>query len=51
MIKTFANQGNFSNKKGIYPPGYQERRRQRLLEKYGVEIKPVSADPNGAPLP
>lgn len=34
--------------KGIYPPGYQERRRQRLLEKYGVEVKPVSADPNVA---
>ncbi|KAK3400558.1 NADH:ubiquinone reductase [Sordaria brevicollis] len=32
--------------RGIYPPGYQERRRQRLFEKYGVEIKPVSADPN-----
>ncbi|KAK3487141.1 NADH:ubiquinone reductase [Neurospora crassa] len=34
--------------RGIYPPGYQERRRQRLLEKYGVEVKPVSADPNVA---
>ncbi|KAJ4417968.1 hypothetical protein N0V85_001616 [Neurospora sp. IMI 360204] len=34
--------------RGIYPPGYQERRRQRLLEKYGIEVKPVSADPNVA---
>ncbi|CCC05375.1 unnamed protein product [Sordaria macrospora k-hell] len=34
--------------RGIYPPGYQERRRARLLEKYGVEVKPVSADPNVA---
>ncbi|KAI0404109.1 hypothetical protein F4802DRAFT_607708 [Xylaria palmicola] len=28
--------------RGIKPPGYEERRRQRLREKYGVEIKPVS---------
>ena len=24
---------------GIYAPGYEERRRQRLLEKYGVDVK------------
>ncbi|GAW13594.1 hypothetical protein ANO14919_029810 [Xylariales sp. No.14919] len=29
--------------RGIEPPGYEERRRERLKEKYGVEIKPVSA--------
>ncbi|KAI2634591.1 hypothetical protein GGS21DRAFT_539395 [Xylaria nigripes] len=29
--------------RGIKPPGYEERRRQRLKEKYGVEINPVSA--------
>jgi len=23
---------------GIYAPGYEERRRQRLLEKYGVDV-------------
>jgi hypothetical protein len=28
---------------GIYPPGYEERRRQRLKEKYGVDINPVKA--------
>ncbi|KAI0965560.1 hypothetical protein F4678DRAFT_476556 [Xylaria arbuscula] len=28
--------------RGIQPPGYEERRRDRLKEKYGVEIKPVS---------
>ncbi|KAI8953304.1 hypothetical protein F4801DRAFT_576757 [Xylaria longipes] len=28
--------------RGIEPPGYEERRRERLKEKYGVEIKPVS---------
>ncbi|TRX95939.1 hypothetical protein FHL15_003081 [Xylaria flabelliformis] len=28
---------------GIQPPGYEERRRERLNQKYGVEIKPVSA--------
>ncbi|KAI0832206.1 hypothetical protein F5Y06DRAFT_190383 [Hypoxylon sp. FL0890] len=33
-----------SNLAGINPPGYEERRRQRLKEKYGVEIKPVSAN-------
>ncbi len=30
----------------IHPPGYEERRRQRIKEKYGIEIKTVSADPN-----
>ncbi|KAF2033265.1 hypothetical protein EK21DRAFT_98282 [Setomelanomma holmii] len=25
--------------RGIYAPGYEERRRQRLLEKYGVDVK------------
>ncbi|KAI1292432.1 hypothetical protein F5Y03DRAFT_21857 [Xylaria venustula] len=28
--------------RGIQPPGYEERRRERLKEKYGIEIKPVS---------
>ncbi|KAI1319961.1 hypothetical protein F5Y16DRAFT_405790 [Xylariaceae sp. FL0255] len=28
--------------RGIYPPGYEERRRERLKEKYGVDINPVS---------
>lgn len=27
---------------GLKPPGYEERRRQRLKEKYGVDINPVS---------
>jgi hypothetical protein len=30
----------------IHPPGYEDRRRERLKEKYGIEINPVSADPN-----
>ncbi|XXH01405.1 p48 polypeptide of DNA primase [Hypoxylon texense] len=30
--------------RGIEPPGYEERRRERLKEKYGYEIKPVSAN-------
>ncbi|KAF3067373.1 NADH-ubiquinone oxidoreductase 21.3 kDa subunit [Daldinia childiae] len=30
--------------RGINPPGYEERRRQRLKEKYGVDINPVSAN-------
>ncbi|CAN9088220.1 hypothetical protein AA0113_g2223 [Alternaria arborescens] len=25
--------------RGIYGPGYEERRRQRLLEKYGIDVK------------
>jgi hypothetical protein len=25
---------------GIYAPGYEERRRERLLEKYGVDVGP-----------
>ncbi|KAK3385051.1 hypothetical protein B0H63DRAFT_178002 [Podospora didyma] len=32
--------------RSIRPPGYEERRRQRLKETYGIEISPVSADPN-----
>ncbi|KAK1766450.1 Tim17/Tim22/Tim23/Pmp24 family-domain-containing protein [Phialemonium atrogriseum] len=32
--------------RSIYPPGYEERRRERLKEKYGVDINPVSVDPN-----
>ncbi|KAI3325717.1 hypothetical protein HD806DRAFT_454865 [Xylariaceae sp. AK1471] len=28
--------------RGIEPPGYEERRRQRLKEKYGVDINPIS---------
>lgn len=23
---------------GIYAPGYEERRRQRLLERYGIDV-------------
>ncbi|KAI1385744.1 uncharacterized protein F4822DRAFT_414053 [Hypoxylon trugodes] len=34
---------NIGEGRGIHPPGYEERRRERLKEKYGVEIKPVSA--------
>ncbi|KAH9906063.1 hypothetical protein F4778DRAFT_779445 [Xylariomycetidae sp. FL2044] len=30
--------------RGIEPPGYEERRRLRLKEKYGVDINPVSAN-------
>jgi hypothetical protein len=26
-------------KLGIYGPGYEERRRQRLLDKYGIDVK------------
>ncbi|KKA26159.1 hypothetical protein TD95_003601 [Thielaviopsis punctulata] len=29
--------------RGIRPPGYEERRRQRLKEKYGFDINPVKA--------
>ncbi|KAK4098715.1 hypothetical protein N658DRAFT_431360 [Parathielavia hyrcaniae] len=34
--------------RGIRPPGYEERRRERLKEKYGVDINPVCADPDAA---
>ncbi|KAL2163518.1 hypothetical protein VTH06DRAFT_5576 [Thermothelomyces fergusii] len=34
--------------RGIRPPGYEERRRQRIKEKYGIEIQTVSADPDAA---
>ncbi|KAK1753060.1 hypothetical protein QBC47DRAFT_305114 [Echria macrotheca] len=34
--------------RSIRPPGYEERRRARLKERYGIEVHPVSADPNEA---
>lgn len=34
--------------RGIQPPGYEERRRQRLQEKYGLEINPVNATVEGS---
>ncbi|KAK4250051.1 hypothetical protein C7999DRAFT_38974 [Corynascus novoguineensis] len=34
--------------RGIKPPGYEERRRERLKEKYGIDINTVSADPGAA---
>ncbi|KAL1843592.1 hypothetical protein VTJ49DRAFT_875 [Mycothermus thermophilus] len=34
--------------RGIKPPGYEERRRQRIKEKYGIDINPVCADPDAA---
>ncbi|KAK0611487.1 hypothetical protein B0T14DRAFT_500576 [Immersiella caudata] len=34
--------------RSIRPPGYEERRRQRLKETYGIDINPVSADPSAA---
>lgn len=42
-VKSKRDQLTFS---AIYPPGYEERRRERLKEKYGVDINPVSVDPN-----
>jgi hypothetical protein len=33
---------------GIRPPGYEERRRERIKEKYGIDINPVCADPDAA---
>lgn len=32
--------------RSIRPPGYEERRRERLKEKYGIHINPISADPD-----
>ncbi|OIW26513.1 hypothetical protein CONLIGDRAFT_475820 [Coniochaeta ligniaria NRRL 30616] len=32
--------------RSIRPPGYEERRRERLRERYGFEVNPVSADPD-----
>ncbi|TFB06697.1 hypothetical protein CCMA1212_000336 [Trichoderma ghanense] len=34
--------------RGIRPPGYEERRRQRVKEKYGFEVNPVSATVEGS---
>lgn len=33
---------------GIKPPGYEDRRRERIQEKYGFEINPVSATVEGS---
>ena len=32
---------------GIYPPGYEERRRARIKEKYGIDVNPVKATVDG----
>ncbi|KAI0128006.1 hypothetical protein BJ170DRAFT_595846 [Xylariales sp. AK1849] len=40
LTETIADLGEG---RGIEPPGYEERRRERLKAKYGVEINPVSA--------
>ncbi|KAF1362435.1 hypothetical protein EJ07DRAFT_106916 [Lizonia empirigonia] len=29
--------------RGIYAPGYEERRRQRLMDKYGIDVKAAQA--------
>ncbi|KYK54782.1 Mitochondrial import inner membrane translocase subunit Tim17 family protein [Drechmeria coniospora] len=34
--------------RGIRPPGYEERRRERMQEKYGFEINPVNATVEGS---
>ncbi|TQV98232.1 hypothetical protein V2A60_008007 [Cordyceps javanica] len=34
--------------RGIKPPGYEERRRERIQEKYGFEIDPVKATVEGS---
>ncbi|KAM0261288.1 hypothetical protein ACHAQJ_002319 [Trichoderma viride] len=34
--------------RGIRPPGYEERRRERIKEKYGFEVNPVSATAEGS---
>lgn len=33
---------------GIRPPGYEERRRERIKEKYGFEVDPVTATVAGS---
>jgi hypothetical protein len=33
--------------RGIYGPGYEERRRQRIKERYGIDV-PVGPQPAGA---
>lgn len=38
-----ALQAVTDNMTAIHPPGYEERRRERIKEKYGIEINPVSA--------
>lgn len=35
-------------RRGIQPPGYDERRAQRLKDKYGFEVNPVSATIEGS---
>lgn len=36
---TASTNAVFTNSSGIYGPGWEERRRQRLLENYGVDVK------------
>ncbi|KAK6842764.1 hypothetical protein PG990_005301 [Apiospora arundinis] len=45
MIETIAEVGEG---RGIEPPGYEERRRERIKAKYGVEIDPVKCTVDGS---
>jgi hypothetical protein len=40
--QNYAHSPLNANEIAIHPPGYEERRRQRLKEKYGIDINPVS---------
>ena len=44
----FARHSKTDNRLGIQPPGYEERRRQRLKEKYGYDVNPVKATVDGS---
>ncbi|KAK7969978.1 hypothetical protein PG988_009051 [Apiospora saccharicola] len=45
LIETIAEVGEG---RGIEPPGYEERRRERIQAKYGIEIDPVKATVDGS---
>lgn len=42
------NANKSPRKIGIEPPGYEERRRERIKETYGFEINPVKATVEGS---
>lgn len=46
--ETFVYMTALTQSLGIRPPGYEERRRERLKETYGLEINPVSATTEGS---
>lgn len=38
MLRERTTGDSTDNSQGIYGPGYEERRRERIKEKYGIDV-------------